>query len=604
MTNFNEFRASEQDGSYFRPQLVRENFVNLSGPWEFAFDDENIGLKNKWHSGKVALDQTIMVPFPPESELSRIGDTSFHNVFWYRKSIPQELLQPDPSTPDQRSILHFGAVDYRCEVWLNGSRVTQHEGGHVGFEVDITDAIQDGGNVLVLRVEDDPLDVSQPRGKQDWQQDPHSIWYNRTSGIWQPVWLETVSPLHVVSLNFSTDLPKGEVELELSLSGRPKTPVDLELNLSVAGTWIGSVSVLTDEKHSKLAIRLPQLANEQGNQTLLWSPANPVLIDADLKMSEAGTELDHIKSYLGMRSVGTSSGHFMLNDHPVFIRAVLEQGYWPESHIAAPSGDALKREVELILELGFNTARIHQKIEDPRFLFWADRLGLMIWAEFPATFEFSKTAVSRITREWTDAVLRDSSHPSIVVWVPLNESWGVQQITHVLEQQDFSRTMYRLTKSLDSSRPVISNDGWEHTKSDIATIHDYESDPSVLTKRYATKAALDELLSGVGPVGRRMYAGEHTFQSEPIVVSEFGGIAFKTRSREQDWGYSSAVDEQDFANKVGAMCIALGPESGVIGFCYTQLTDTMQEVNGLLDENRVPKTDMAKLRAAILGQNT
>lgn len=602
MSKFFEFRASDQDGTYFRPQLVREHAQELSGEWEFAFDDLDIGLAQGWHRGDKALSSKITVPYPPESKLSGINDTSFHNIFWYRRVLLASELAAAGFGEAETLMIHFGAVDYRCEVWLNGSKVGSHEGGHVSFSIDLTHALLEAHNVLVLRVEDDPHDVTQPRGKQDWLETPHVIWYNRTSGIWQPVWLEGVNPMHVRSIRWTTDVVRGEIALDVELPSRPLTPLTLDLDLHLGDTRLGSGSVTFSERSARLSLKIPHQNNGQAYDRLLWSPDHPVLVDADVKLGDAqGNTVDHFKSYLGVRTVETVSGKFLLNERPVFVRAVLEQGYWPESHLAAPSAHALRREVELIKELGFNTARVHQKIEDPRFIFWADKLGLMLWAEFPAAFEFSQTAVARITSEWLEAMHRDISHPSIVVWVPLNESWGVQHIAHSPEQQEFSRALYRLTKALDPSRLVISNDGWEHTSSDLATIHDYESSPVVLSKRYATQIKVQELLSGVGPAGRRMYVGQHAFAGEPTLVSEFGGIAFKGNSKGDDWGYSTASNPEDFSTKVRDMCIALGPESALIGFCYTQLTDTMQEVNGLLDENRAPKAPMQDLRSAILG---
>lgn len=601
MSNFSELLATEQTGSYLRPQMVREHYRDLSGQWEFAFDDSNSGLREGWQLGNKPLDREILVPFPFESKLSGIEDSAFHPIVWYRRELTEADLSVAGFREGQQLLIHFGAVDYRCEVWLNGSKIGSHEGGHVGFALDLTSALNPEGNVLVVRVEDDPHDVTQPRGKQDWLETPHVIWYNRTSGIWQPVWLEAVDPIHLKNLRWSHDSTRGEIVLDVELSDRPTQPLRLELSVNLGQLNLGAGEIQFQDRSARLVLKIPHQSNGQGYETLLWSPSSPVLLDAEILLAEESRILDHVKSYLGLRTVSTCSGKFMLNDRPVFIRAVLEQGYWPDSHLSAPSAAALRTEVELIKELGFNTARIHQKIEDPRFLYWADKLGLMLWGEFPATFEFSPKASSRVTSEWIEAVRRDVSHPSIVVWVPLNESWGVQHIANSLEQQEFSKSLFHLTKALDSSRLVISNDGWEHTKSDLATIHDYEANPAVLAKRYGDEASLLKLLGGVGPAGRKMYVADGGYAGEPILVSEFGGIAFENDSADSHWGYSTASDPADFVAKVRDMCIALGPDSALIGFCYTQLTDTMQEVNGLLDENRNPKAPMAELRSAILG---
>lgn len=601
MSKFSELLASEQDGTYLRPQLIREHHSELSGQWEFAFDDSDLGLSQGWHLGNHPLDREITVPFPFESKLSGIADASFHPVVWYRRELSESDLAEAGFGNGKQLLIHFGAVDYRCEIWLNGSKVGGHEGGHVGFALDLTSALKPSGNVLVVRVEDDPLDVTQPRGKQDWLETPHVIWYNRTSGIWQPVWLEAVDPMHLKDLRWSHDSTRGEIVLDVEFSARPTELLRLELSLNLGELNLGAGEISFDDRSARLVLRIPHQNNGQGYEKLLWSPSNPVLIDAEIKLSAQSRILDHVKSYLGLRTVSACSGRFILNERPVFIRAVLEQGYWPDSHLSAPNAASLREEVELIKQLGFNTARIHQKIEDPRFIFWADKLGLMLWSEFPATFEFSPSALVRVTSEWTEAVRRDVSHPSIVVWVPLNESWGVQHIAHSSEQQEFSRALFHLTKALDSTRLVISNDGWEHTKSDLATIHDYEANPAVLAERYRDHSSVLELLSGVGPAGRRLYAGESGYEGEPVLVSEFGGIAFEGDSEDSHWGYSTASGPEDFIAKVRAMCLALGPDSALVGFCYTQLTDTMQEVNGLLDENRKPKAPLGDLRAAILG---
>jgi len=601
MSNFSDLLATEQDGSYLRPQMVREHHRDLSGPWEFAFDDSNLGLSEGWHLGHQPFDREISVPFPFESKLSGIEDTSFHPFIWYRRELTEADLAAAGFSQGKKLLIHFGAVDYRCEVWLNGSKVGIHEGGHVGFTLDLTNSLKPAKNVVVVRVEDDPLDVTQPRGKQDWLETPHVIWYNRTSGIWQPVWLEAVNSLHLNDLRWSHDSVRGEIVLDVELSARPLEPLCLELSVALGQLALGEGQIQFQDRSARLVLKIPHQSNGQGYEKLLWSPSNPVLLDAEIVLANGSVVLDHVKSYLGLRTVSACAGKFMLNDRPVFIRAVLEQGYWPESHLSAPSANALRREVELIKELGFNTARIHQKIEDPRFMFWADKLGLMLWGEFPATFEFSTNAMVRVASEWIEAVRRDVSHPSIVVWVPLNESWGVQHIAHSREQQEFSKSLFHLTKAMDPSRLVVSNDGWEHTSSDLATIHDYEANPAVLAKRYSDYSSVFKLLDGVGPAGRKMYVGDYGYAGEPILVSEFGGIAFEGDSADSHWGYSTASDSEDFVLKVRDMCIALGPDSALIGFCYTQLTDTMQEVNGLLDENRKPKAPIAELRSAILG---
>jgi hypothetical protein len=305
---------------------------------------------------------------------------------------------------------------------------------------------------------------------------------------------------------------------------------------------------------------------------------------------------------VGLRSVGLAHGQFLLNDRPVMLRAVLEQGYWPASHYTAPDHGALREEVELILSLGFNAARIHQKVEDPRFLAWCDRLGLMVWGETGATYEFSGAAVRRLTDEWMDVVRRDMSHPCVVTWVPVNESWGVHQIGHDPAQQAYAGALARLTRALDPTRPVLSNDGWEHTDSDIWTFHDYEASGEVLRERYGHEDNLRAMLAGVGPAGRRMVIGLISGERPPVMVSEFGGISFATGPTiDGAWGYSGAEDADDFRSRFESVVSAVRDSPHLAGFCYTQLTDTRQEINGVCDENRKPKIPADDIAAIVRG---
>ena len=351
-------------------------------------------------------------------------------------------------------------------------------------------------------------------------------------------------------------------------------------------------------------IGIPALGTEQGWDELLWRPDRPVLIDARIELI-AGETTDVVTSYLGLRWVETVGGEFLVNGRPCAIRGVLSQGYWPQSHLAAPSADALRAEVELIQELGFNTARLHQKVEDPRLLYWADRLGLLVWTELPSAFQHSDAAVTRLTREWADVIRRDSSHPSVVAWVPLNESWAVRQIAVDARQQAFARTLYHLTKALDGTRPVISNDGWEHTQSDLLTLHDYENDHEKLTARYGTPEAVAAALVGIAPFGKRVLVGTEAeaaaTASAPAVLSEFGGVSFTPDLEVDAWGYRLVGTPDDLDRHLSGIFGALNASTGLAGWVYTQLTDTVQETNGLADENRVPKLPAARIREIVRG---
>jgi beta-galactosidase/beta-glucuronidase len=587
----------QQDGTYPRPQLVRRHWRDLCGEWEFAF-----GSDARQAPQDVGFDRAIVVPYPPESELSGIGDTGYHPVVWYRRSFGAAELAEAGLAPERpRVLLHFGAVDFAADVWLNGRFLGHHVGGQTPFAFEVGGIVDPtGANELVVRAVDDPLDVSVPRGKQDWKESPHSIWYHRTTGIWQPVWLEAVAALHVQSVAWDTAADAGSVDLELVLNARPEDDVWAAVRIEHDGELLAETRYRVLDTTSHLRLALSRQRNGQQYEELLWSPANPRLLSATIRLERANgaAGAEAVASYLGLRTVRTDDRCLLLNDRPFPVRAVLSQNYWPESHLAAPSAQALRREVELILELGFNTARVHQKAEDPRFLYWADRLGLLIWAETASAYEFSARSVQLLTEEWMQLVQRDRSHPSIIAWVPLNESWGVQHISHDPRQRAYSRGLTELTRAIDGTRPVISNDGWEHTDSDLITIHDYESDPEVLARRYGSRAALDELIAGPGPAGRRIQLHDSAL-ARPIMLTEFGGVSWIDHDIADAWGYSSARDADDFGARVTGLIGAVADSTVLAGFCYTQLADTGQETNGLLRDDRTPKVPVELLRAAI-----
>lgn len=591
-------RASTQDGHYPRPQLVRAAWSDLCGPWGFEFDDDDAGLAGGWARGH-DFAQTITVPFPPESEASGVGDTSPHRVFWYRREVSPEDVRAAGFGDGRRLVLRLGAVDYRCQIWWNGHLVGSHEGGHTPFAVDVTDYLSDAvTHDLVVRVEDDPEDVAQPRGKQDWRDEPHVIWYHRTSGIWQPVWLEAVPATSVEQLHWTADIVGAAVHAHIVLRGRPDPRTPVRVQLSLDGQPLGEASTITDTVDVNLVVPLPVLRNGQAYEEFLWSPERPRLIDAVVEVGE-----DVVSSYIGLRTAEARDGRFLLNDRPYYVRSVLSQGYWPESHLAAPSAEALRDEVRLIKDLGFNAARVHQKFEDPRFLYWADRLGLLTWGEAPATFTFSATAVERTVREWLDVVRRDYSHPSVVTWVPLNESWGVQHIRHDPRMVQFARALVGLTKALDATRPVVSNDGWEQVDTDIVAIHDYDADPRAIARRYGSPDDVESMFGGIGPAGRPLVLSGDVSRA-PVMLTEFGGISLRAASTSGDWGYSDAADVQDFDKRLEALLVAVHASPSLAGFCYTQLTDTLQEANGLLRDDRTPKLDVERIRQIILGPST
>ena len=579
------------------PQQARTRWVDLCGSWGFAHDDQNQGLDQGWQGRNDGFDRQILVPFPPESPASGIGDPSYHPVVWYRRTFSAACRQPH-----ERLILHCGAIDYRAQVWVNAQLVATHEGGQTPFHADITNALIPGDQqTLVIRAEDQPLDLAQPRGKQDWLEEPHAIWYHRTTGIWQPVWLEAVHPTHITSLRWTPNLDLGLLYLDLALARRPDRPARARVRLAIHGQLLADDTYAIEGDRISRGIALTPAGTGMDPSRLLWSPEHPNLIEATISILDQDQVLDEVHSYAGLRSVRAANGRFSLNGQPYVLRLALHQGYWPESHLAAPSAEALCREVELARELGFNGLRIHQKVEDPRFLYWCDRLGLIVWGEMANAFTFSRDSVERLTREWLAVVERDISHPCIVAWVPLNESWGVPNLVQDAAQRHFLQSLYHLTKTLDPTRPVIGNDGWEQMDTDIFAIHDYSFSGQTLTDRYASPEALNTTLVHVQP-GRRVLSltGEVT-EGTPFMLTEFGGISYRPQEGESWFGYGTVGDGPTYLAKYKELVESVLSCAPIAGFCYTQLTDTRQETNGLLTEHREHKLDPAAIRTITQG---
>jgi beta-galactosidase/beta-glucuronidase len=574
-----------------RPQLTRADWIDLGGSWGFAYDDNNVGLDESWQQRQEVYTHTIQVPFPPESPASGIGDTGFHPIVWYRRSFQA------PELNGKHLLLHCGAIDYRSQIWVNGQLVAMHEGGHTPFSADITTALHPSGEqFIVIRAEDEPQDLAQPRGKQDWQEKPHNIWYHRTTGIWQPVWLEIVASTHIEQVRWTPDIDRGVLGMVVQIQHTGLVPLQLRVQLRLHGTLLADDIFLVQGKEVQRQIAFDQ-GGMMSRESLLWSPDHPNLVEATLTLLHNNEILDEVQSYAGLRSAGIEGGRFLLNGRPYFLRLVLEQGYWPQSHLAAPSVDALRREVEITKELGFNGVRIHQKVEDPRYLYWCDRLGLLVWGEMANAYVFSPTAIERLIREWFDIMDRDYNHPCIVTWVPLNESWGVPNVTRNPAQRHYVQALYHLTKALDTTRPVIGNDGWEHIISDIHGVHDYAFDGQSLRDRYGSIEAVQRTIREVQPGHHFVILPGYHNDGEPIMLTEFGGISYQPGANKPWFGYGTVKDQNAFLAKYQELLDAILDSPAIAGFCYTQLTDTGQETNGLLTANREPKLAIDQVRA-------
>ncbi len=571
---------------YPQPQFQRAEWQNLNGVWDFQFDDENAGLAQNWHTSASRLGRRIVVPFSFESSMSGVGDSSFHPQVWYSRT-----FEVPESWTGRRVLLHFGAVDYRAMVWVNGHFAGEHEGGHTPFTFDVTNLLKSGSNTVSLRVEDPPTDRYIPRGKQHWESKSDSIFYTRTTGIWQTVWLEPVAQTYIERTRIHGHI-NGTVTFDAKIA-HPFADSQLTVTITYQGKLIASGTTVCQGTQATVSafVRDPHL----------WSPDSPSLYDITMELRSYGAVVDRVESYFGFRSVSLQDGKLMLNGNPLYLKTVLDQGYWPESNLTPPSDEAIRFDIEKAKEFGFNGVRKHQKIEDPRFYYWADKMGLLVSAEMANAYLFDEDCTGRITREWIDAINRDCNHPSIIIWVPINESWGVPNLAEPTQQAHL-KAMYYLTKSLDPTRLVIDNDGWEHTDcTDLFAIHDYTKTGPELLERFngAPRGTLP-----LPKYGKMYLAPGQKYNGTPLFLSEFGGVGYVlpkdvTGIPINSWGYAGVEPTEETAvNRISGLYKAIAKIPAIMGVCYTQLYDVEQEINGLLTYDRRDKFDPNVICAA------
>lgn len=560
-----------------RPDFERDNWMCLNGEWDFSLDEKK-------------FDRTIIVPFAFETELSGIGDKEFHKMVWYRKTfkLPERMKE-------KRVILHFGAVDYACDLWVNGTYIREHKGGQTSFSADITEAVAaDDENVIELKVFDDYEDMEMPRGKQFWEQESRGIFYTRTTGIWQSVWIEAVEPLYLESCYITPEFDDKCVCFEYRLSRSGASAV--EFSIAFEGKFAACVSAVPNGKKGMVKVQLDQTGLKSWNfeEELAWTPETPRLFDVEIRTYDEKGVTDLVRTYFGMRKVSIDNGKFMLNNREYYQKLVLDQGYWEESLLTAPSDEAFIKDIELTKAMGFNGVRKHQKVEDPRYLYYADRLGLLVWGELGSAYLYSREYAGRMYTEWIEAVKRDYNHPCIVAWTPLNESWGVQEIKADKYQQAHCNALMYMIKSVDTSRVVIDNDGWEHTCGDLLTIHDYTASGKVLKKHFESLEAVLSLCPG----RRSLFADGWSYQGQPVLLTEFGGVRYVPGTEvKHSWGYCDASSAEEFADKYAEIMKAVHESPVIQGYCYTQLTDVEAEENGLLTYQRGLKMPLEKIRA-------
>jgi hypothetical protein len=593
-----------------RPDRRRERWVGLDGTWEFSFDEPT-------------FDTTIVVPFVPQCVRSTVAETARHDVLWYRRR-----FSPPGHGPGERVLVHFGAVDFAATVWVDGTEVGRHRGGHTSFTCDVTDALDPGADDHELRVQ--VLDEYRPdqlRGKQTMTF-PFFVHYTASSGIWQSVWCEVTGPSRIDTYRLTADAD-GTVSLDVDVVGEQFATVRMVIGESDL--------VLEGAAGSELRGRLV------GART--WSPADPALYDLRVDLLDAhGTALDTVYGHVGFRTVAIEGARWLLNGEPFHQRLLLDQGYWPDSLLTPPSTDALIADLTFVRDAGFDGVRKHQKIEDPRFLWHADRLGLVVWEELPSPFwlaHLEGDLEHDATAEWTEAIRRDRNHPSVIAWVPLNESWGVQDLHRVPARVDTVRRLVAVTRALDPTRPVIDNSGWGHVDTDVVDVHDYDQDAERLAARWTDieargwdrgpaidgtgssdaddmDAALRRWRAFVDPPEAALVDDRWMIEAlpdtavwapgcepapgtaGPLVLSEIGGIGLAVDATPDDvFEYASARDADDLLARFTALVDAVERIPGVVGWCWTELADVEQEINGLSTADRRAKIDPARLRATL-----
>lgn len=553
---------------YPRPQWVRPEWINLNGRWQFEIDHGKSGRERGLQGSSHDLSGQITVPFCPESKLSGVEYTDFMAAVWYKR----EFTLPEDWS-DGRTLLHFGAVDYKAEVWVNGVSVGSHRGGYTPFSFDITALIVPGINLITVNAEDDVRSGRQPRGKQSELFHSHGCDYTRTTGIWQTVWLEHVADKHLSDMKIIPDPDNACVHLEVNISGNAAGG-RVSAAAQFAGAAAGVASALVSGPSVRLTLPLSEVH--------LWEPGNAKLYELKLSLQYEGQECDAVDSYFGLRTVRLDGMAFRINGKSVFQRLVLDQGFYPDGIYTAPSDEDLRRDIEISLGLGFNGARLHEKIFEPRFLYWADQLGYLVWGEH-ANWGLNITtteAVSQFLPEWIEGMQRDFNHPALIGWCPFNETWdrdGVKQHNDVLQ------LVYEVSKQMDPTRPVIDTSGNFHVVTDIFDLHDYDQNPETFRARYEPMKDGGEVFN--------TFPDRQTYAGQPYFISEYGGIWWNPQQLdEKSWGYGDRpASEEAFLARYAGLTDVLLDHPMMFGFCYTQLYDVEQEVNGLYTYDRQPK---------------
>jgi len=570
------------------PQQIRQEWLDLNGQWDcLLVENENDYIVPP---AADQFDRQIQVPSSPTFPVSGLDLTTYYPVIWYRREFAADLQD------QQRALLNFEAVDYECDIWLNGQHIGHHRGGHTPFTLDVTNWLA-ATNELIVKVVDHNR-TTQPLGKQSWKDQNFLCWYTRTIGIWQNVWLEFTGEHYVTRVTALPEIHRASLNLDLELD--TPAPVEVRATARYAGQLVTTATVSAKNGRAKFSL---DVSDNQANFRLhYWTPATPDLYDLSLEVLDRGQVTDHIDSYFGMRGIETRGQDILVNDQRVYQKLILNQGYDRHNGLSSTvTGDAA--DIDKIKEMGFNGHRLHQHIGSHRLLYLCDAKGLYTWAEMPSPFEFSATMMTNFQAELPAFIAKHINHPAVITYVLMNESWGVNEIAHQPAEQAFVDGLVDLTKAYDPTRLVIGNDGWEQVKTDVATVHDYDNDPDRLTASYPDLTTTYQG-SPSQTSGRRTFCDGYQEQSVPFILSEYGGIAYEEDAQSDSWGYGDRIQSKEaVVAKIEALTQAVMAIPNCAGFCYTQLSDVEQEVNGLLDHDHRYKIDPERIHAIFTAEH-
>ena len=572
-------QLKELDLSYPRPLARRKSFIPLNGKWDFLLEDSDVGEREPRQKEFPENHLTITVPFCYQSQLSGVNIQKRYDTVWYQKDVTFDVKE------NERVILHFDASDYITWVYVNSQLVGKHVGGYTSFEFDITNYLKDGKAHIAVRC-DDSYDLHQPRGKQKWKENNFGCWYQEVTGIWKSVWAEIVPDTYIKKFKLTAN-KNNSIDVDIFLNNGVFDG-KIAVNVGFLGKNVAKAEVASSGEACSINIPLSEVH--------YWDLDDPNLYDISLSLSSG----DEVKTQFGYRFIETKNGQVLLNDKPLFMRLTLEQGYFPEGIYTFKDEEELINEIKIIKESGFNGLRMHQKVEDDRFYYLCDVLGLIVWSEMPSCYDFDENTRLNTIREWKEVLWQHYNHPSILVWTPCNESWGVPGIRHNKEQHDFLVELYFITKEFDKTRLVVSNDGWEHCVTDIVTLHNYIQDPAEF-KKYFVDDVLNILKENkVIDIHSTFvpFADGYKYEGQPIMVDEFCGIGFNIDRVNDGWGYGDQVkDIEEFLNRYRGLVEAATNCPHFAGWCMTQITDVYQEINGLYTIDRKAKFPVDKICA-------